>query len=61
MIHTIGASYLWAIYSLNIADTSKMTLNMALTTYSVSLLPGQLALVCAVSVLAFVIRKMLFY
>ena len=61
MIHTIGASYLWAIYSLNIADTTKMTLNTALMTYSVSLLPGQLALVCAVSVLAFIMRKMMFY
>jgi biotin transport system substrate-specific component len=61
VIHTIGASYLWAIYALNIADVSKMTLNVALTAYSLNLLPGQLAVVCAVSVLAFIMRKMLFY
>ena len=61
VIHAIGASYLWATYLLNIAEGSKMTLNMALTIYSVSLLPGQLAVVCAVSVLAFIMRKMLFY
>ena len=61
VIHAIGASYLWAIYALNIADVNKMTLNVALTAYSLNLLPGQLAVVCAVSVLAFIMRKMLFY
>ena len=61
VIHAIGVSYLCVIYTLNIADTSRMTLNMALTTYSLSLLPGQLAVVCAVSVLAFIMRKMMFY
>lgn len=61
VIHAIGASYLWAIYALNIANVSKMTLNVALTAYSLNLLPGQLAVVCAVSVLAFIMRKMLFY
>jgi biotin transport system substrate-specific component len=61
MIHAIGASYLWATYALKWADASKMTLNVALMTYSAGLLPGQLAVVCAVSVLAFVMRKMMFY
>ena len=61
VIHAIGATYLCMTYLLNIADASKMTLNMALTTYSLRLLPGQLAVVCAVSVLAFIMRKMLFY
>ena len=61
VIHAIGASYLWAIYALNIADVNKMTLNVALTAYSLNLLPGQLAVVCAVSVLAFIMRKVLFY
>lgn len=61
MIHAIGATYLCAIYALNIADVSKMTLNMALMVYSLNLLPGQLAVVCAVSVLAFIMRKMMFY
>lgn len=61
MIHAIGASYLCAIYALNIADVSKMTLNMALMVYSLNLLPGQLAVVCSVSVLAFIMRKMMFY
>jgi biotin transport system substrate-specific component len=61
VIHAIGALYLWAAHSLKWADASKMTLNVALATYSGSLLPGQLAVVCAVSVLAFLMRKMMFY
>lgn len=61
VIHGIGASYLWSVYALKWADASKMTFNMALSTYSGSLLPGQLAVVCAISVLAFLLRKIMFY
>jgi biotin transport system substrate-specific component len=60
-IHAMGILYLWGGYSLNLIDASKMSLKMSLSVYSGNLLPGQLALVCAVSVLAFVMRRAMFY
>jgi biotin transport system substrate-specific component len=60
-IHAMGILYLWSGYSLNLIDASKMSLKMSLSVYSGNLLPGQLALVCAVSVLAFVMRRAMFY
>ncbi len=61
IIHAIGILYLWSGYALKLVDGSKMSLNMALSVYSLNLLPGQLAVVCAVSVLAFFMRRAMFY
>jgi biotin transport system substrate-specific component len=61
VIHMMGMSYLGLVYSLKWADATKLTLNAAIATYSGNLLPGQLAIVCAVSVIAFLMRRALFY
>lgn len=61
VIHLFGILYLWIMFSLKWVDMTKLTLNSAIATYSVNLLPGQLAVVCAVSVLAFLMRRALFY
>ena len=56
IVHLIGASYLFALYS------SSQELFMAATfKYSIAPLPGQLALVCAVAVIAKFVRSLLFY
>ena len=61
VIHAVGASYLWVGYYLKLVDPLKMTFKTALMVYSGNLLPGQLAVVCAVSVLAFLMRRAMFY
>ena len=61
VIHAIGIVYLRVAYWLRLVDESKMTFNSALSVYSGNLLPGQLAVVCAVSVLAFFMRRAMFY
>jgi len=61
VIHAVGALYLWVGYSLKLVGPSKMTFSVALSVYSGNLLPGQLAVVCAVSVLAFFMRRAMFY
>jgi biotin transport system substrate-specific component len=60
-IHAMGILYLWGGYTLRLIDPSKMTFNIALSVYSGNLLPGQLAVICAVSVLAFIMRRAMFY
>jgi biotin transport system substrate-specific component len=60
-IHAVGIPYLilGSIFRwLNLNDQS---LGQALFAYSINLLPGQLALTCSVAVLAFVMRRVMFY
>lgn len=60
-IHLTGISYLVTIH---LMDNSRLTLGQLsqfVFVYSVADLPGQLALVCAVTVIAFVFRHIMFY
>ena len=49
-----GAMFQW----INLESTS---IWQAFLTYSINLLPGQLAVTCAIAVLAFLLRRMMFY
>jgi biotin transport system substrate-specific component len=60
-IHTVGATYLGLSYGLRWSAESAMALQQALLLYSGKLLVGQLAVVCAVTVLAFGLRRLMFY
>ncbi len=58
-IHTIGLSYLITTHTLGI--TKAVPLLSAVLKFSVYPLPGQLALVCAVTVFAFLLRHLMLY
>ncbi|MEO1402220.1 MAG: biotin transporter BioY [Cyanobacteria bacterium J06635_1] len=60
-IHGVGIVYLLLAYGLRWVGTTDMALGEALLKYSVLPLPGQLVVVCAVSVLAYVMRRVMFY
>jgi biotin transport system substrate-specific component len=60
-IHLTGISYLLAASYFNWAVAGISSLWQTLLIYSFSPLPGQLAIVCAVSVLAFTLRHVMFY
>lgn len=60
-IHLTGIVYLLLGYAVKWVDTGAVPLSKALITYSINLLPGQLAVTCAIAVLAFVLRRMMFY
>jgi biotin transport system substrate-specific component len=60
-IHVIGLIYLVAAHFLHFTTTDSLPLLPAILKYSVEPLPGQLALVCAVTVLAFIMRALMFY
>lgn len=60
-IHLIGISYLTLASSLHWVDLTGMSLMEAIVKYSLSPLPGHLAIVCAVTVLAFTLRHLMFY
>jgi biotin transport system substrate-specific component len=60
-IHAIGFSYLLVGYLSGWVNSPHLSLWQAILTYSVYPLPGQLAIVCAVTVLAFGLRLLLFY
>ena len=59
-IHLYGIGYLIIFYTLNVAPASDSLLQ-ALMKYSLFPLPGQLVVVCAVTVLAFALRQLMFY
>jgi biotin transport system substrate-specific component len=61
LIHLTGISYLGVIYWLKWVDVEASPFKQAIMTYSVHLLPGQFAVVCAITVLAFVMRFIMFY
>ncbi|MBD2035695.1 biotin transporter BioY [Phormidium sp. FACHB-592] len=60
-IHVTGMLYLAAMYGLGFVNQSGLPLQQSLMKYSLYPLPGQLAIVCAVTVLAFTLRQLMFY
>jgi biotin transport system substrate-specific component len=60
-VHLVGVSYLILGYHGGWLQTSNLTLWQAIATYSLSPLPGQLAIVCAVTVLSFALRHLMLY
>lgn len=60
-IHTCGLGYLIISHSFHWASSESLPLMKAIITYSIAPLPGQLAVVCAVTVLAFALRQLMFY
>jgi biotin transport system substrate-specific component len=60
-IHLYGIGYLIIFHALNLAAPEDLSLLQAIMKYSISPLPGQLVVVCAVTVLAFALRQLMFY
>ncbi|MDJ0567884.1 MAG: biotin transporter BioY [Pleurocapsa sp. MO_192.B19] len=59
-IHLVGIIYLTVVYYLTGLGTEINSLLQGIALYSLHPLPGQLAVVCAVSLVAFVMRKLMF-
>jgi biotin transport system substrate-specific component len=60
-IHITGLSYLIVSYCFRWANAEALPLLQACLTYSFDPLAGQLAVVCAVTVVAFTLRQLMFY
>ncbi|MEO8891288.1 MAG: biotin transporter BioY, partial [Coleofasciculaceae cyanobacterium] len=60
-IHIYGVVYLIIFHTLSPTVVKSLPLMQAIMTYTIYLLPGQLVVVCAVTVLAFALRKLMFY
>jgi len=60
-IHLVGITYLIGLQLFNPSNRGIVSLLESIWKYSLAPLPGQLAIVCAVSVLAFLLRQILFY
>lgn len=60
-IHATGLGYLIATYMLRWVDINALSFPEAVLNFSVYPIPGQLAVVCAVTVLAFALRHLMFY
>ena len=61
-IHLTGISYLVVNYFIDNENTSRLSsLFMDVVNYSIFPIPGQLALVCAVSVIAYALRSLMLY
>ncbi len=60
-IHLTGMTYVAAAYALGLVNNAGLPLPQMLMKYSLYPLPGQLAIVCAVTVIAFALRHLLFY
>ena len=60
-VHLCGISYLVVTYALGWQGTENISLLQAIFKYSLLALPGQLAVVCAVTVIAYVLRHLMFY
>jgi len=61
VIHLVGITYLIFGSMLRWVNLESSSIWQALLTYSVNLLPGQLAVTCAIAVLAFILRRLMFY
>ncbi|WP_346292644.1 biotin transporter BioY [Sphaerothrix gracilis] len=61
VIHVCGLAYLLIAYGSGWATTVPVSLREAILVYSIYRIPGQLAVTCAVSVIAFVVRQLMFY
>jgi biotin transport system substrate-specific component len=60
-VHITGLTYLIVGYSSGWLRSASLHLWQAIASYSIQPLPGQLAIVCAVTVLAFASRHLMFY
>lgn len=60
-IHATGLGYLVATYLLRWVDINALSFPQAVLNFSIYPIPGQLAVVCAVTVLAFALRHLMFY
>nr|WP_242042604.1 MULTISPECIES: biotin transporter BioY [unclassified Leptolyngbya] len=60
-IHATGLGYLIATYMLRWVDINALSFPQAVLNFSIYPIPGQLAVVCAVTVLAFALRHLMFY
>lgn len=60
-VHICGISYLFISYFFKFKGTETLTFAEAVLRYSWFALPGQLVVVCAVTVLAYVLRHLMFY
>jgi len=58
-VHLIGLSYLTIAFWLKLTNLKGLSLPEAILKYSVYPLPGQLAIVCAVTVIAFFLRRIM--
>ncbi|HEY9643414.1 MAG TPA: biotin transporter BioY [Coleofasciculaceae cyanobacterium] len=61
MIHLTGIAYLLVAHSFHWSGVGQVSVLQAISTYSLNPLGGQLAIVCAVAVLAFGLRRLMFY
>jgi biotin transport system substrate-specific component len=61
VIHTVGLVYLGGAYGLGVVGSETLVLKEAILRYTVYALPGQLAIACAVSLLAFVLRRFVLF
>lgn len=60
-IHFYGIGYLIVFHALNLAAFGNLSLLQSIMKYSIYPLPGQLVVTCAVTVLAFALRQLMFY
>ncbi|MBW4635998.1 MAG: biotin transporter BioY [Iphinoe sp. HA4291-MV1] len=60
-VHLCGITYLIISYVFQWKGTETLSLMQAMLRYSALALPGQLAVVCAVVVIAYVLRHLMFY
>lgn len=60
-VHLSGIAYLILSYVFHWKGTETLTLMQAILRYSWFALPGQLAVVCAITVVAYVLRHLMFY
>lgn len=60
-IHITGLLYLALAYLFGWANLESLSFLQAILVYSLLRIPGQLAVVCVVTVLAFAVRRLMFY
>ena len=60
-VHISGITYLLLAHGLNWTELSSLPFWQTVLNYSIYPMPGQLVIVCAVSVLAFALRHLMFY
>ena len=60
-VHICGITYLIISYFFQWQGTESLALMPAILKYSWFALPGQLAVICAISLIAYVLRHLMFY
>jgi biotin transport system substrate-specific component len=60
-IHLTGILYLISVYPLGWLNNTDISLQQILLKFSFYPLPGQFAIICAVTVIAFILRQVMFY